>query len=142
MTFTIDFSTVAGWLIAAAPVYMPILIFLLTTLYQQWLSKLPANQRPVVQGAVSTAVAAVEQTASDVLNGPGKKQLAIEAVQSELAHWNIKVPQTVISAMIEEAVAAMNAVPAPAPAVAVESTKSPIIVAPTAPAQGKVDMSG
>ena len=131
MTIHIDFSTVAGWLIAAAPVYMPILIALLTTLYKSWVSKLPENQRPVVQGVVSTAVSAVEQTTSDVLNGPGKKQAAIEAVQAELAHWNIKVPQPVLSAMIEEAVAAMNA---PQPVVAV--SKTPIIVAPPAPNAG------
>ena len=98
------FSVVAEWLIAAAPIYMPILIAVVAALYKQWVSRLPANQRPVVQAIVHTGVSNAEQVASAELNGPGKKELAIEIIEQELAHWNLSVPSSVISAMIEETV--------------------------------------
>ena len=99
------FSGVAMWLIAAAPIYMPILIAVVSALYKLWVSKLPANQRPIVQAIVHTGVTTAAQVASDELNGTGKKELATQTIEQELAHWNIKVPESVISAMIEETVA-------------------------------------
>jgi len=69
------------------------------------IARLPADLRVLVQSIVSTAVQAVEQTASNELNSAGKKQLAMDKVTAALAHYKISIPAGEVSDLIEEAVA-------------------------------------
>lgn len=94
-------------LLVAAPIVLPGFFAFLVVLVRKSFAKLPENARPVVSAIASTAVANVEQIAAGMLNGPGKKEQAMEAASRELAHWGINVPPAVVSALIEEAVAAL-----------------------------------
>lgn len=95
-------------LIALAPYVVPVLVALLTPIVtyavNTILSKLPINQRAIVSAAVHTGVTAAEQMADATLNGPGKKQMALELIEKQLATWHIAVPSSVVNAMVEEAV--------------------------------------
>lgn len=99
--------TVSQLLLALAPYLVPVLASVLVFLVKSAIEKLPVNQRFFVQSIVDTAVRATEQTASSVLTGSGKKQVAVEMVEAELAHWHINIPSSVVSALIEEAVSAL-----------------------------------
>lgn len=100
-------AQVVSLLLALAPYLVPVLVSVLTVVVKAALDRLPASKRAFVKGIVHTAVVAVEQLADATLNGAGKKQMAAEFVQRELAHYHISVPASVISALIEEAVAAL-----------------------------------
>lgn len=121
--FSIPLPVLTQILIALAPYLVPLLVFLLGKAYQGFMAQLPANQRPVVQEIVKTAVVAAEKLSSDALNGPGKKQVAIDFIEQELDSWGIKVPSSVISSMIEQAVAAL---PQLMPASTAQSALAPI----------------
>jgi Bacteriophage holin of superfamily 6 (Holin_LLH) len=99
---------------ALAPYIVPVILAVLGVLVKNAIDHAPTNVRPVVIDAVHSAVAAVEQVASQQLSGPGKKQLAIEYVQKQLDAMHINVPEPVISALIESAVYELNLLkPAP-----------------------------
>lgn len=98
---------VVSLLLALAPYLVPPLVAVLSVLVKNAFSKLPANQRDLIKQVAQTAVVATEQTASQALNGPGKKQLAVDFVETELSHWGIKAPSGLVSTLIEEAVAAL-----------------------------------
>ena len=95
-------------LLALAPYLVPPIVAILGYLIMNALAKLPAGQRTFIQGIVTTAVSAVEQEAGGNLNSAGKKQLAVEFVEKELALWHINIPASVVSTMIEEAVLELN----------------------------------
>lgn len=92
-------------ILVAIPILLPPLVGAVIFFVNAQLSKLPANQRVFVQQIVGSSVAAVEQSASGQLNDVGKKQLAIQFVEAELKHWNINIPESIVSSLIEEAVA-------------------------------------
>jgi hypothetical protein len=104
-------------MLVAAPIVLPGFFAFLVVLVKKSFEKLPSNARPIVASIASTAVANVEQIAGEMLNSPGKKQAAMDAASSELAHWGINVPSAVLGGLIEEAVAALpsNAVVPPLP---------------------------
>ena len=91
-------------LLALAPYITPVLVALLTYVVKSAIDRLPANQRSFVSGIVRTAVVAASQMASDTLNGPGKRQIALELIEKELDHFGIKIPSSIINGLIEEAV--------------------------------------
>jgi LL-H family phage holin len=91
-----------------APYIVPLLVAILTYVVKVWISKLPANQRPLVEAVVRSSVSAAEQLASSQLNGPGKKQLAIELIEKQLSFMHIKVAPAVVESLIEDAVLALN----------------------------------
>jgi hypothetical protein len=95
-------------LLALAPYVVPPLVALLVYLVKKAIDRLPANQRVVVSGIVRTSVAAADQLASDQLNGPGKRQVALEMIEAQLKHMHIDVPAPVVNALIEEAVLALH----------------------------------
>lgn len=95
-------------LIAAAPYLVPLILAVLTVLVKAAFERMPSNVQPTLKAAAKTAVAAVEQIAGAELNGPGKKEKAIELVEDQLSHFGFKVPTAIISAVIEEAVKEMN----------------------------------
>jgi hypothetical protein len=95
-------------LLTLAPYLVPPLIALLALMVTRLTAKLPVTTRPLVEAAVSSAVQATEQVASDALNSAGKKQMAVEMVQTQLDHYGIKVPSSVVSTLIEAAVNGIN----------------------------------
>lgn len=95
-------------LIAVIPPVMSILIAALAVLVKAAFERMPTNAQPVLKAMATTAVSATEQLASAELNGPGKKEMAIEFMEKQLAHFHMDVPTPVISAVIEEAVREMN----------------------------------
>lgn len=99
-------------LLAAAPYAITVLIAILTPIVtyavNRILANLPTNERAMVTAAVRTGVSAAEQMASDNLNGPGKKQIALEMIEKQLTTWHINVPSSVINALVEEAVYLIN----------------------------------
>jgi len=97
-------NTLVTFLLALAPYLAPPIIAALVVLVKSAIDKLPANKRPFVADIVKTTVAAVEKMAADQLNGPGKKQMAIELVDAQLKHFGMEVPLPVTNALIEEAV--------------------------------------
>jgi hypothetical protein len=105
-------SPLSAFIIAAVPYFVPVLLAGLVYITKRFIDKLPIQARPVVAAVVSTNVAAVEKLASNTLAGPGKKDMAIDMINAELAHLGLKVPPAVISSLIEEAVLLL---PKPAP---------------------------
>lgn len=97
-------STLLQFLLALAPYLAPPIIAALVVLVQSAIAKLPANKRDFAANVVNTVVAAVDQMASDQLNGPGKKQMALELVEKELKAFGMQVPESTVNALIEEAV--------------------------------------
>lgn len=91
-------------LLALAPYLAPPIIAALVVAVNSAISKLPANKRDFAAGVVNTVVAAVDQMASDQLNGPGKKQMALELIEKELKAFGMQVPESTVNALIEEAV--------------------------------------
>src|SRR5258708_5279647 len=77
-------SQILAFLLALAPYLAPPIIAALVVLVKSAIDKLPANKRPFVANVVKTTVAAVEKMAADQLNGPGKKQMAVEMVDAQL----------------------------------------------------------
>ncbi len=98
-------TTFLDILLVVLPILLPPLVGAVVLFVKSQIARLPADLRVLVQSIVSTAVQAVEQTASNELNSAGKKQLAMEKVQITLAHYKINVPDGEISDLIEEAVA-------------------------------------
>lgn len=96
------------FLLSLAPYLAPPLIAFLTLLVTQAMAKLPANERDMVAQVVQTSVHATEQFASDQMNSVGKKQMATDFVEKELAYYKINVPDAMVSAMIEEWVSRLN----------------------------------
>ena len=101
--------TFADVLLALAPYVAPVIAAGLVMLVRSMIEKLPAQQRAFVSGIVQTSVAAIEQTASADLNGPAKKQLALELIEKQLASFHVSVAPAVIDSLLEEAVMAINA---------------------------------
>ena len=104
-----SFATIEPFLIVLIPIILPPLIALCGAWYQSLVQKLPLATRDQLQNVARTVVPAVEQIASAQLNGPGKKQLALQQAAQILAHLGIKnVNPDVLSSFIEEAVYAIN----------------------------------
>lgn len=95
-------------LVAVIPPLMSILGAVLVILVKAAFERMPSNVQPLLKEVAKTAVSSTEQVASAELNGPGKKEKAIEFFQEQLAHYHLDVPLPVISAVIEEAVREMN----------------------------------
>ncbi len=104
-------SQILAFLLALAPYLAPPIIAALVVLVKSAIDKLPANKRPFVANVVKTTVAAVEKMAADQLNGPGKKQMAVEMIDAQLKHFGMEVPLPVTNALIEEAVLLLKSQP-------------------------------
>jgi hypothetical protein len=89
------------------PFVLPLLISLSAVLYQHLLQRLPQKQRAEIDQVVHVVVAAVEQ-ASDALEGPVKKQAAMEMAGTLLAYLHISVPREILSCLIEAAVYSLH----------------------------------
>jgi Bacteriophage holin of superfamily 6 (Holin_LLH) len=85
------------------PIVLPLLISLSAVLYQHLLQSLPEKRRVEIDQVVHKVVLAVEQ-ASTALEGPAKKEAAMEMATSILAYLHISVPQEILSCLIEAAV--------------------------------------
>lgn len=103
-----NMQTIVQILLALAPYVGPPLAALEIYLVKKAIDSLPANKRNLILPVVRTAVTAASQMASDNLNGPGKRQIALELIEKELAHYNISIPSSVLNGMIEEAVKALK----------------------------------
>lgn len=79
----------------------PILGIILPFFYQLLMSKLPAQQRTLLQELVQAGVKAAES-----LNAPGdaKKQVAIESIAALCKEFGISASDAAISTLIEAAV--------------------------------------
>lgn len=99
-------------LLALAPYLVPVLIAILTPIVtyavNRLLSRLPVTQRTIVTSIVRSGVAATEQMADSSLNGPGKKQFALELIEKQLAAHHIQVSASELNSLIEETVFALN----------------------------------
>ena len=90
------------------PILLPAIISLSAVLYQRLVQGLPAKQQALVQQVVNTVVRAVEQEARNTLDGPGKKQAAMQMATNMLKSLHLNISQDVISSVIEAAVYALN----------------------------------
>ncbi len=95
-------TTFLDVLLVVLPILLPPLVGAVVLFVKSQIARLPADLRVLVQAIVSTAVQAVEQTASNELNNAGKKELAMEKVKATLAHYKISVPDSEVSDLIEE----------------------------------------
>ena len=57
---------------------------------------------------VNTVVPAIEQTATDTMSSPQKKQAAMDLASDMLGHLNVRVSSDLLSGMIEATVFALN----------------------------------
>lgn len=106
MTF---WQQVEPFLIALAPIVLPILFSYLTIFVKSQFEKMPTAQRQTLFDIVTTAVRAVEQTEGmSGLSDAQKKTLAMQKVHDALTHYGLTVPDSVIDPMIEEAVLLLN----------------------------------
>lgn len=98
------------------PLLTPLLVAILTPLVTYFvthvIANMPANKRAMIEKVAQTGVAATEQTAGMLLNGPGKKQAAIEYVQKELGALHVSATPEQISALIEQTVLTANQIKA------------------------------
>lgn len=101
--------TFAEVLLALAPYLVPLIVSVLVMVVRSMIEKLPAQQRAFVAGIVQSSVAAIEQTSTMDLNGPAKKQMALELIEKQLSHFHVSVSSAVIEALLEEAVMAIHA---------------------------------
>ena len=90
------------------PIVLPPLTALAALLYQRLLQRLPAQKRTIVEQIVNTVVPAIEQTASDTMSSPQKKQAAMDLASDMLGHLNVRVSPDLLSGMIEATVFALN----------------------------------
>jgi hypothetical protein len=89
------------------PIVLPLLISLSAVLYQHLLQRLPQKQRAEIDQVVHVVVAAIEQ-ASGALEGPAKKEAAMEMAGALLAYLRISVPREILSCLIEAAVYSLH----------------------------------
>lgn len=87
-------NDIVSLLLAVAPYVVPEIVAFLVYSVKKAMGQLPASSQPLVQAAVKSGVAAAEQTASGYLNAPGKKQLAVELIEKQLAALHIRVPSS------------------------------------------------
>lgn len=118
--FDAFFQGIEPLLLTLAPIALPILFAYLTTAVKSAFEKMPTAQRSFLASIVQTAVTAAEQTGFGKLNGAEKKLVALGAIHSQLAHFKLSVPDSVIEPMLEEAVLIVNIaqgkqVPTPVP---------------------------
>ncbi|MBV9616297.1 MAG: hypothetical protein JO031_12640 [Ktedonobacteraceae bacterium] len=90
------------------PIVLPPLTALAALLYQRLLQRLPAQRRAIVEQIVNTVVPAIEQTATDTMSSPQKKQAAMDLASDMLGHLNVRVSPDLLSGMIEATVFALN----------------------------------
>ena len=90
------------------PIVLPPLTALAALLYQRLLQRLPAQKRTIVEQIVNTVVPAIEQTATDTMSSPQKKQAAMDLASDMLGHLNVRVSPDLLSGMIEATVFALN----------------------------------
>ena len=90
------------------PIVLPPLTALAALLYQRLLQRLPAQRRAIVEQIVNTVVPAIEQTATDTMSSPQKKQAAMDLASEMLGHLNVRVSPDMLSGMIEATVFALN----------------------------------
>ena len=90
------------------PIVLPPLTALAALLYQRLLQRLPAQKRTIVEQIVNTVVPAIEQTATDTMSSPQKKQAAMDLASDMLGHLNVRVSPDMLSGMIEATVFALN----------------------------------
>lgn len=90
-------------------IVVPILVAVAGYFYRKAVSNLPADKRALLDQVARTVVVNVEQTASQQLNGPGKKQQALLDAARMLEHLGIKnVDSNVLGQFIEAAVYSLN----------------------------------
>ena len=89
------------------PIVLPLLISLSAVLYQRLLQRLPQKQRAEIDQVIHIVVCSIEQ-ASSALEGPAKKQAAMEMAGTMLAYLHISVPQEILSCLIEAAVYSLH----------------------------------
>jgi hypothetical protein len=90
------------------PIILPPLTALAALLYQRLLQRLPAQKRAIVEQIVNTVVPAIEQTATDTMSSPQKKEAAMSLATNMLNHLNVQISPDVLSGMIEATVYALN----------------------------------
>ncbi len=90
------------------PLVLPSLTALAALLYQRMLQHLPAQKRAIVEQIINTVVPAIEQTATDTMSSPEKKQAAMDLASSMLGHLNVSASPDMLSGMIEATVFALN----------------------------------
>lgn len=107
MTFFTD--NIVPILATLAPVAVPILLAYLTVIVRSAFDRMPSKQRALLAGVVQTGVSAAEQSGVlGKLTGPEKEIVAMRAIDAQLAHFGLKVPDSVIKPMLEEAVLVVN----------------------------------
>lgn len=92
----------------ALPILLPVLIAVLTYVVKSAIERLPSNKQTFVRDIVYTMVTATEQQAGAAVSGPTKKQEVLAQVMSTLSHFHMSVPESFVSALIEETVFALN----------------------------------
>lgn len=90
----------------------PFLVSLAVYLYNLLISKLPANQRPIITEVAQMAVNAAEQLGNGA-SGTSKKVFATGFLESSLKAHGIIINDEYISALIESAVHQANSLKAP-----------------------------
>lgn len=75
----------------------------------EFTARLRKTQWAFAADIVDAVVRAVEQTVSDEVHGPGKKDIAVRYIQELLRQNDINVTTEQLDALIEAAVQAMNA---------------------------------
>lgn len=101
------YSNFGPLLTVFGPPALTAVLALATVLVKKAFEKMPTAQRNTLTSIVSTAVNAVEQTSPN-MPGQVKKQLAEQAIEAQLSHFGLKVPNAVVDANLEEAVLLLN----------------------------------
>ncbi len=91
---------------ALTPLY-PFLIALAAALFQGLITLLPKDRQKEVYQVIQTVVQGVEQSSAGK-SGPEKKQMALGMVNTILSSLHITLPPTLIDALIEASVYALN----------------------------------
>ena len=102
------FQQIEPVLLTLAPVVVPILVAYLTVLVRGAFDKMPSKARATLASIVQTGVSAAEQTSYGKLTGDQKHALALQFVHDQLDHFGLKVPDSVIEPLLQEAVLIVN----------------------------------
>ena len=103
------FNVLMALIVAIAGIVAKELLPYLKQKQLEFTARIRKTQWAFAADIVDAVVRAVEQTVSDEVHGPGKKDIAVRYIQELLRQNDINVTTEQLDALIEAAVQAMNA---------------------------------
>lgn len=102
-------AQVVALLLALAPYIAPPIVGAIAVLVKSAYEKMPASKQALATNVVYAVVSGLEQNSGLLaVNGPAKKQMALETAANILDHYGVKVSTDTLNSLIESCVYAIN----------------------------------